>query len=270
MAIPFYDEYFAFPSFSQDSLDERFKDNYIRSKAVDGNIYKFVAITDCEELNKTKLDMLAKGEFWASYHIYFEDKREIFRKYDIKKVSSKTKWKSDAILNFFSTIDEMNNISCFTYAIADVMWNEYANNSNGFCLEFDILNSDKFFPVVYIDKDKLDMTEDIILSFNSIHAPFANNASKKMSILPWVLKDQKYRRENELRFLCGDEYDDENGIMGGRIAPGKKKMMGIKGIPYSFKYAGLRLKKIYIGCNCSETSSIINICDAQKIMYEIL
>jgi hypothetical protein len=86
-----------------------------------------------------------------------------------------------------------------------------------------------------------------------------------MAILPWVLKDKKYYRENELRFLCGDAYDDENGIMGGRIAAGKKNLMGIKGLPYTFDYTGIVLKKVHLGDNCRKLAELKRICELQKV-----
>lgn len=46
---------------------------------------------------------------------------------------------------FFSTVNEMNDISCFTYEPSNFMWKEYANNGNGFCMEFELNDSDKFF-----------------------------------------------------------------------------------------------------------------------------
>lgn len=265
MKIPFYDEYFSITSFTPENLDESFKDTYIRNQVIDGNIYKFVAFTDDNVLNNVKLTMLKDHKFWASYHIYFEDKNEVSRKYNINVVSRETNVPVSIIQNFFKTVDEMNNISCFTYAITDDMWAEYANQSNGFCMEFQLLSTNFFFPVVYVNKEKVDMTNDIIQSFKSVSNPLSSNANKKMSILPWVLKDEKYHYENELRFLCGDEYDDENGIMGGRIAAGKKKLMGIKGVSYTFEYAGIILKRIHIGANCTKTYELKHICDSQNI-----
>lgn len=59
----------------------------------------------------------------------------------------------------------------------------------------------------------------------------------RLSILPWVLKDKKYSPEDGIRFLGGDVYDNEVGIMGGCIAPGKKEIMGYKEATYTYNYA---------------------------------
>jgi len=269
MLIPFYDDYFAYPSFTKESPEEHFKEEYIKSKTANGKIYKFVSITDNAELNQLKLQMLNNDEFWASYYIYFADKREIFRKYNIFNVSRKTRLSIDYIKNFFNTIDEMNSISCFTYEITESMWNFYANETNGFCMEFSLMNTNMFFPVVYIDKNHYDFTNDIISSFMTKDEQRKRDVIKSLAILPWVLKDTKFFHENELRFLCGDEYDDENDIMGGRIAAGKKKMMGVKGKPYKFDYAGLKIDRVYIGKNCQVTNALIEICNSKKLAYEL-
>lgn len=185
--------------------------------------------------------MLQNRQFWASCYDYFQDKREVLRPYNKYKVQCCTRIPQYQLNLFFSMVNEMNDISCFTYNPSDFMWQEYANNGNGFCMEFDLEDSDKFFPVIYLDKDKLDYTNEIIKSFKNKSLDFKTIG--KLAILPWVTKDSEYQKEHELRFLCGDIYNDDHGPMGGRIAPKKKKLMGYKGIEYSFEYAGLVLKK---------------------------
>lgn len=272
MKIPFYDDYFSFPDFSADLADQQFKDQYIRRNLCADKVYKFVGFDNNAVLNQRKLDMLSKREFWASCYTGFCDKRELYRRYDIHRVAKATQRTLLNIHTFFSVVDEVNDISCFTYKPSDRMWSEYANFGNGFCMEFALLNTDKFFPVVYLNKDKIDYTNDIIQSFQATDRndePAMMSSAKKLSILPWVLKDMDYTHENEVRFLCGDVYDDENGPMGGRIAAGKKEAMGYKGIAYSFDYAGLSLNEIIVGANCSNLSDIKQICKTLDVTYRI-
>ena len=173
-----------------------------------------------------------------------------------------------SIEQFLSTTNEMNDISCFTYEPSVFMWEQYANNGNGFCMEFELKNSDKFFPVIYLDKNKLDYTDDIIKAFTIQNCDF--RVINKLAILPWVTKDLEFQKESELRFLCGDIYDKEEGPMGGRIALGKKRMMGYKGIEYSFEDAGLILRKVTIGSNCTKEKELLRICNLMKVSTEIL
>lgn len=266
--IPFYDEYFKLPVFDKDNASQAFKDTYIRGKLYNDIIYKFIAFTDDESLNKKKLHMLSNNQFWASYHTYFEDKREVFRKYNIYEVTKSTNQSVNQIIEFFRIVDEMFDIACFTYEISDFMWSEYANKSNGFCMELKILDTDKFFPVSYVDKNKVDYTQEIISSYSADNIT-ALKSIQKLSLLPWVIKDLKYVNENELRFMCCDIYDNEDEPMGGRIFDGKKNLMGYKGYAYSFSYAGLSLHKIVIGCKCTLKYELINICNTLNIQYVV-
>lgn len=267
--IPFYDEYFKLPIFDKEKGSQIFKDTYIRGKLFNNIIYKFIAFTDDESLNKTKLHMLSNNQFWASDHRYFEDKREVFRKYNLHNVTISTNQSVTQVLDFFRTVDEVNDIACFTYEISNFMWSEYANQSNGFYMELKMLDTDNFFPVSYMDKNKIDYTSDIISSYSSDKKTVLQ-ATQRLSLLPWVIKDLKYVKENELRFICGDIYDYEDGPMGGKIFAGKKNSMGYKGYAYSFAYAGLSLHRIVIGCNCTLKDELIDICSTLNVQYVVV
>ena len=49
MAIEFYDEYFALPSFDPEKEANSCKDQYIRSKLKNNRLYKYVAFDHNEE-----------------------------------------------------------------------------------------------------------------------------------------------------------------------------------------------------------------------------
>ena len=266
LKIEFYDE--LIESMPSDKLlnGNMQKEKYIRERIKDGRIYKFVKFTEDENLNLKKIDMLANQQFWASCYDEFIDKREVIRPYNKIRVQYYTGRTQNELDNFFSTLNEMNDISCFTYEPSDFMWEEYANNGNGFCMEFEVVDFDKFFPVIYLRKSKVKYTKDIINLLNSKQPNF--RLINKVGIIPWVLKDKKYKKENELRFLCGDIYDQADGPMGGRIAAGKKKLLGYKGIEYSFAYAGLILRKVNIGSKCVKESELQEICKKLKIPSE--
>lgn len=78
------------------------------------------------------------------------------------------------------------------------MWENYANESNGICLCFNMLDCDKYFPVEYINKKQFDLTNSMIKSINdnANGKVFNSIESKQLSILPLVLKDKKiYKRK---------------------------------------------------------------------------
>lgn len=246
--IPFYDEYFSLPAFDDMNRAQSFKDAYIREKVFTGYIYKFIAFTENEELNHIKLQLIRDNSLWVSNYNNFTDKNEVSVPCNLLRVSRKAKISLDSIRLLINTSKQMNDVSCFTYDMAPFMWIYYANNSNGLCLKFKLVDTDKFFPVIYLDKSKIDFTDDFIHAYRTQGLKYIS----RLSILPWVLKDKKYSPENELRFLCGDVYDSEDGIMGGRIAPDKKELMGYKGTTYTYNYSGIKLSDILIGSNCRD------------------
>ena len=132
MKVKFFDDFFSIEPFSKTNDDNLFKDCFIRSMMKNGRIYKFVAFNSDECLNSRKLKMLQEHQFWASCYDYFEDKREVLRPYNKYKVQRYTRKSQDQLDFFFSTVNEMNDISCFTYDPSYFMWQEYANNVNGF------------------------------------------------------------------------------------------------------------------------------------------
>lgn len=192
--------------------------------------------------------LIREKKLWVSNYRNFADKNEVSVQYNLLKVSKEAKIASDIINFLIDTGKQMNDVSCFTYDITPYMWKYYANNSNGLCLVFKLIDTDKFFPVIYLDKFKIDFTDDLIHAFQTHDLKYIS----RLSILPWVLKDENYRREDELRFLCGDIYDSEDGVMGGRIAPNKKELLGYEGTTYTYGYAGIKLSDILIGSNCKE------------------
>lgn len=260
--IAFYDEYFSFPAFDDMNRARIFKDAYIREKVFTDYIYKFISFTEDEELNKTKIQLIRDKKLWVSNYKNFVDKNEVSVRYNMLKVSRKAQVPSGSIRFLIDTGKQMNDVSCFTYDITPFMWKYYANNSNGLCLIFKLIDTDKFFPVIYLDKSEIDFTDDLLHAFQTQDFKYIS----RLSILPWVLKDKNFRQEDELRFLCGDIYDSEDGVMGGRIAPDKKELLGYKGTTYAYEYAGIKLSDILIGSNCKDDckKEIITLLDKDK------
>lgn len=246
MKIDFYDEYFSAQSFSDKR--QEMKDKYIRNRLNNNTIYKFIPITESQELNNNKINLLECQQLWVSNYQYFQDKNEFKHTYNISKISEQTGLSIERIITFINTTNQLNDVSCFTYQASEYMWKNYANNENGFCLEFQLLNSDKFFPVIYCNKSTIDFTEEYTKAF--IEGGF--QSIDRLCLLPWVLKDECFKNENELRFLCGSVYDDEEGPLGGKIFNNKKELLNYKGITFSYNYSGIKLKDIIIGKNCSK------------------
>lgn len=253
MQIPFYDDFLEIPLFTEDSASERYKDEYIRNKLTNNSIYKFIPFSEDEDFNDRKMKLVAERKLWVSCHWCFSDKNEVVASCNPKIIARKACVSEKSVRLFVNTAKEMFDVSCFTYGISDFMWENYANKRNGVCLRFEVISSDKLYPVIYLDKDRIDFTDDLIQAYRDIKEPKKEKRLPRHAILPWVLKDSPYFQENEIRFLYGDAYDDENDDLGGRIAAGKKSLMGYKGTTCDYNYCGIDLKEIIVGENCSES-----------------
>jgi|GEM_PF-380900 len=264
----FYKQYFEL----ENDEAEIYKEEYIRKSIKNNMLYKFVGFDKNIELNKSKLNLFENDLIWSSHIKYFEDKSELKTPFNIRKVAKATHITKANIQFKFNALRELYDVSCFTKDITDFMWENYANSYNGFCLCFDILDYDKLYPVVYLNKNKVDLTESIIESVNDIQSKSANLSSKeakKVSILPIVLKDEKYKYEKEIRFFfC--PFDDENGEFGGLVFPNIKNEFNYKGTPVSYDYIGIKLKKIIIGYKCNEIykTKLIDISKSKGIEIE--
>ena len=253
MQIPFYDDFLKIPLFTKDSVSEGYKDEYIRNKLTNNSIYKFIPFSEDEDFNDRKINLLVERKLWVSCHWCFADKNEVATSCNPRVIARKASISEKAVRFFVNTTKELYDVSCFTYGTNEFMWENYANGRNGFCLRFDVINTDMFYPIIYLNKNKIDFTDDYIQDFRNMKKPLMEKRLSRPAILPWVLKDSPYFQENELRFLYGDAYDDENDELGGRIAAGKKSLMGYKGTTCEYDYSGIVLKEIIIGENCSES-----------------
>jgi hypothetical protein len=244
--IPFYDEFFSFELYSDNSAASLFKDARIRSMLSDDCLYKFISFTDNVSLNDQKVRLLQNHEFWASNYKQFHDRTELHITHNPMEIARKTGWSLQKVNQLIATTKQMNDVACFTCNPTDFMWDNYANNRSGICLRFSLHNSDCFYPVAYLDKLKISLTADYIRSIRTQ----GKVASNKVAILPWVMKNTCFQLELEIRFLYGSLYDDENGIMGGRIWPDKKELMAYTGNACSWDQYGLTLEEIIIGERC--------------------
>lgn len=130
-------------------------------------------------------------------------------------------------------------IACVTDKMNDYMWEHYASDSEGICLEYDIeevldaiknLNI-RIFPVRYVD-DRL-QTKDIQFGVEEYEEETGELMERKY-ILSCMTKNKiPYARESEWRTLC-ENVDDE-------IVNGKK---------FDF----IKPCKIYLGKNCSNNN----------------
>ena len=212
----FFDIYFKSAVFTNKNEADQIKEREIRNIIENGKyIYKFISFDNNLSLNEKKLRSFYENKIWCSpYYVFFDnDPREFEINYN-EDFLSKITGKSKEYLNIFiEKIKQLNCLTSFALTPTEHMWKEYANNGNGFCIKYELLNTDKFLLINYDNKDKYDFTEDIFESFkimsnNSISIEDLNNYHfKRFAELPLVLKnngenaEKDFRNENEIRLL---------------------------------------------------------------------
>ena len=134
-----------------------------------------------------------------------------------------------------------------TYVYQDDMWQYYAANGNGICVEFEVGDYDYLYLVEYCDKSKIDFTKMVISALKQ--------SGMELSIIPWVVKnpynqtaDMDSTKEKEVRMLyCPYDLAEFNG---GTIAFNIKERKGYKGIAKPYEDFKLKIAKVIIGDKC--------------------
>ena len=204
----FYEKYFSADFFGTEDFNQRLKNSVVRSMLMEGkHLYKFYGFDHRANLNRQKIETLKNEEIWCSPYYRFSDKSE----FEIKFCGNPFVGETFSGLEFLESVRRTSNLASFTYEYSNYMWETYANRGNGFCVEYEILDTDSFYPVLYDKKDDYDFTVDIIETLRVLRSAASiedlnNYHYQRLAILPLVLKDRKlYKDEKEIRFLDRNE-----------------------------------------------------------------
>lgn len=249
----FYNNFIKIP-FGDNESRIKSKEKIFSKQIEDNTLYKYISFGLDEILNEKKLQALQNGQLWfaAHYTLRNNDPSEFEVKANLARVAKATNNTIPYTAYMLNQIRELNDLCCMSTRLEEYMWINYANNHSGCCCVFEIENVDMLWPVIYCDKSKTDFTYDVIQALKKPN--FENLSVYKIAYISPVLKDEKkYGNEQEIRLLCGDAYDSEDGPLGGKIMAGKKEALGYTGTYYSYQTCGLSLKKIIIGKNTTRT-----------------
>lgn len=116
-----------------------------------------------------------------------------------------------------SAISEHITTICFTQNPNNMpMWAHYANEHQGFCVEYEIINDYNFYPVIYVD-NRLKFISLFIELFYALLDEKATNEDKHI-VLRYIMflnsfKDSSWKSENEIRavFLNTKQELNANG-----------------------------------------------------------
>ena len=206
---------------------------------------------------------MKNDKIWVSCIHSFDDKSEFECNIDYSKAVKDLQicqiYENEDRLKFFmKTIKELHDVTSFTNSITEEMWEEYGNKHNGVCLEFSLLNSEKFYLVIYLDKKNYDYTDLLVKAQKTLKDVQIMKSLKsyeflKFAHLLFIMKDEHdYGFESELRYL-GDPYDDEIKALEPYIYKKKKEEIKYNGHLEDYSQCGIKLEKIIIGSNISNS-----------------
>lgn len=263
--LGFYDKYLKLMGNLKDKPDlaTPYKIEYLKTIIQNGKVYKFISF---EENAEIKISTLMAGEIWFSFYKTLNDETEFEIDYKVKKVVGKTGYRKEDIDLIVNYLTEMYDVYSLTYMYQEYMWEDYAANGNGICIEFEVGNYDYLYPVEYCDKSKIDFTQMVISALRQ--------TGMELSIIPWVVKNPynltaniDSTKEKEVRILyCPYDLAEFNG---GKIDYNIKERMGYKGIAKPYSDFDLEIIRVVIGdkCDSEHVSELQKHFDAHCINY---
>ncbi|MGC8280247.1 DUF2971 domain-containing protein [Clostridioides difficile] len=188
--------------------------------------------------------------------------------YADKESASKKTYDSNVLNYMLDVIISNVYLTCFTSDFKNnmPMWAHYANNYNGLCLEFKIVNPKNIYPVIYEENDRIKFNntlsdyltlciKDFKGELDEIGQKYQQELAKVISTT-FAYKDYVWNYEREYRLLYSDGEPRED----------------VKGILLNMKETGIELTGIYIGNRIDEKykTDIKNIAKENTLdLYEV-
>ena len=208
-----------------------------KSTQIPTRLFKYYSLTENKDINESKLKYLQESKIFLSEFSGFNDPFEgkLFR-FDEEKLR-KCGWDKNKVERYYNSLKSGFKYACFSKTNENnmPMWAYYANNHQGFCVEYIFCDKQKkyIFPVTYepervyanvlitnlIQEYANLMEQD--KSYKDVSAD--GNVYAQMVIFSLAAKHKSWAHEKEYRIIC-------NG------------MDSFPAIP----------SKIYIGMNCKE------------------
>lgn len=223
--------------------------------------------------SKNRVNSLFEQKLWLAQHETFNDPNEfrfmfidedefekaeligqkwgiLYNNYD--ESLFKVRYK-DAI-KFMEENKKIVSVSCFTTDPQnEYFWSKYADNRNGFCIEYTINKKDNFYPVIYTNekieisdilkttiielKKNIQDEEKFMKEYGQKHNIISDDGMKYLSFLyfNFCCKELKWKNEDEYRLVFANyKSQTSNGKL------------------VSYNDLNITANKIFIGNNCSD------------------
>jgi len=222
----------------------KYKDNFIPK-----SLFKYYSLfdenyTNYREKNKLKLNSIIENKLWCSNYNYFNDPFEFKMIALDKEKLNEANWDVEYIEKFLDQFKERTIVSCFCSEVDNnmPMWAHYANNHQGFCVKYSILNPRTIFPVQYEPKrSKCAVIPTMIISeiMKAYDKKLRQPTEKFYEYFTYLYmsfccKHDFWKYENEFRLL----YQNIDVVDGKNI---------------SLSEVGLKIEAIYIGYKCESS-----------------
>lgn len=225
-----------------------YKINYLKGIIKNDKVYKFISFDGDASLVRAKIDTLKKGKIWFSFYKTLNDETEFHINYKVKKISRITGRSINSVHLLVNYLTEMYDVYSLTYEYQNDMWEDYASNGNGICIEFNVGDYDYLYPVEYLEKANIDFDKMIISAITG--------GNFDLAIIPWVIKNpynstsnMDSTKEKEVRMLyCPYDLGELNR---GRIEMNIKERLHYTGIAKPYTDFKLSISNIIIGNKCS-------------------
>lgn len=115
------------------------------------HLYKYISISGENEMDTKKLSSIETNTIWLSRYDILNDPYEFKSTYLENEILSKAGWPLETTTKQLDNFRKTFKISSFTSKVLDnmPMWAHYANNHEGLCVEYKIVDGALIYPVSY-------------------------------------------------------------------------------------------------------------------------
>lgn len=165
--------------------------------------------------------------------------------------------RSESFINMCERMEPFFYTSSFSVNYNNMpMWAHYASNYEGYCIEYEVVEYSNLYEVLYINSkvEVGDFMEELLkeLSYGHINESQLSEILDRILLYSYLFKSSQWEYERELRTIFEFNLD------------------GKRGINLKCDDIGLKIKKVFIGMNCSEENenTLRSICKELEIDVE--
>jgi len=231
-------------------------DDY-KNTLIPSRIYKYFPFDDISdsERNIRSLKALKNEDLWLSSHKKFNDKLE-FKAMNIDKIKMSNNGYSEEMIGIVEEFYEKTKatvlVSCFSKRFDNMaMWNFYANENKGYCIEYEIFDKRNFYPVIY-DFKKYDGHELLIDMINTYSRIIQLDVKSQFDKEYKELERLQMRMISLLYLNYSTKKSDWKGEEEIRLIFSEEKPINDEGKLKDYFQLRIKPRRIIVGNDCSE------------------